>query len=93
MTKIQYTLCNEIKAELKAVKESVAAIPFTDLRQKIVESATSLVERMCSLEDKYNELKEIILHRTTTQHFNLAPSLLEKWNPAEMVLNTVLGQT
>ena len=40
---------------------------------------------MSSLEDKYNELKEIILQRTT-QHFNLAPSLLEKWNPAEMVL-------
>ena len=28
LTKIQFTLCNGIKAELQAVKESVAAIPF-----------------------------------------------------------------
>ena len=40
---------------------------------------------MCGLEDKYNKLKEIILHRTT-QHFNLDPSLLEKWEPTAMVL-------
>ena len=79
LTKIQFTLCNEIKAELQAVKESVAAIPFSDLEKKIVETTTSLEERMCGLEDKYNELKEIIIHRTT-QHFNLDPSLLEKWD-------------
>ena len=57
LTKIQFTLCNEIKAELKAVKESVTAIPFSDLKQKIVEATNSLEERMCGLEDKYNELK------------------------------------
>ena len=33
LTKIQYTLCNEIKTELQAVKESVTAIPFTDLKK------------------------------------------------------------
>ena len=85
LTKIQFTLCNEIKAELKAVKESVAAIPFSDLKKKIVETTTNLEERMCGLENKYNELKEIILHRTT-QHFKLDPSLLEKWDPTIMVL-------
>ena len=85
LTKIQFTLCNEIKAELKAVKESVAAIPFSDLKQKIVETTTSVEERMCWLEDKYNELKEIIIH-STTQHFNLDPSPLEKWDPTIMVL-------
>ena len=40
---------------------------------------------MCSLEHRYNELKEIILHRTT-QHFNIDPSLLEKWDSTVMIL-------
>ena len=79
------TVCNEIKAELKVVKESVTAIPFSDLKKKIVETTTCLEERMCGLEDKYNEMKEIILHRTI-QYFNLDPSLLEKWDPTTMVL-------
>ena len=52
LTKIQFTLCNEIKAELKAVKESVTAIPFSDLKQKVVEATESQQERMCGLEDK-----------------------------------------
>ena len=85
LTKIQFTLCNEIKAELQAVKESATAIPFSDLKKNIVEATTNLEERMCGLEDKYNELKEIILHRTT-QHFNLDPSLLENWDSTSMVL-------
>ena len=77
LTKIQFTLCNEIKTKLQAVKESVAAIPFSDLQKKIVETTTSLEERMCGLEDKYNELKEMIIHRTT-QPYNLDPSLLRE---------------
>ena len=35
---------------------------------------------MCGLEDKYNELKEIILHRTT-QYFNLDPSSFREVGP------------
>ena len=31
LTKVQLILCNEIKTELKAVKESIAAIPFDDV--------------------------------------------------------------
>ena len=85
LTKIQFTLCNEIKAELQTVKESVAAIPFTALKNKITEATKNLGERMCGLEDKYNELKETILHRTA-QHFTIDPSLLEKWNSITMVL-------
>ena len=77
LTKIQFTLCNEIKTELKTVNESVAAIPFTDLKNKVTEATTNLEERMCGLEDRYNELKEIILHGTA-QHFTIDPSLLEK---------------
>ena len=77
LTKIQFTRCNEIKAELQAVKESVDDNLFTDLQKEIAETAASLEERMFGLENKYNELKEVILHRTN-QHFNIDPSLLEK---------------
>ena len=41
LTKIQVTLCNEIKAELNAVKESVTTIPFSDLKQKVVKATTT----------------------------------------------------
>ena len=46
LTKLQFTLCNEMKAELKAVKESVNAIPFSDLKKNIVEATTNVEERM-----------------------------------------------
>ena len=36
LTKIQFTLYNEIKAELQAVKESVATIPFYDIQKKLM---------------------------------------------------------
>ena len=42
LTKIQFTLCNEIKAELTTVKEVVTAIPFSDLKQKVVEATSNL---------------------------------------------------
>ena len=85
LTKIHFTLCSEIKTELQAVKDSVAAILFTDMKNKVAEATTNLEEGMCSLEDRYNELKEIILYRTT-QHFTIDPFLLEKWDPTVMVL-------
>ena len=47
MTKIQFTLCNEIKTVLQAVKESVPAIPFIELKNKITEATTNLEEGMC----------------------------------------------
>ena len=85
LTRIQFTLYNEIKTELQAVKESVTTIPFPELKKKVSEATTNLEERMFGLEDKYNELKEIILHRTA-QHFIIDPSLLGKLDPTEMVL-------
>ena len=85
LTKIEYTLCNVIKTELQALKESVTAILFTDLKNKVKKATTNLEERVCGLEDRYNELKEIILHRTTL-HVIIDPSLLERWDPATMVL-------
>ena len=68
-----------------AVQKAVAAIPFDTMKNEIAEASNIMEERMSSLEHKYNELKEIILHRTI-QHFNIDPSLLEKWNPTDMVL-------
>ena len=85
LTKIQFTLCNEIKTELQAGKESVAAIPFLELKKKVTEATIKLEKRMCGLEDRYNELQEIILHGTA-QHFTIDPSLLEKWDPTAMIL-------
>ena len=85
LTKIQFTLCNEIKAELQAVQTSVAAIPFYAIKKGIAEATNIMEERMNTLDQRYNELKEIILHRTT-QHFNMDPSLLELWNPTVMML-------
>ena len=85
LTKVQLILCNEIKTELKAVKESIAAIPFDDVQRKITEATTMLEERMSSLEDQYNELKELIIHRTT-QNLITDPILLVYWNPADMVM-------
>ena len=85
LTKVQLILCNEIKTELKAVKESIAAISFDDVQRKVTEATTMLEERMSSLEDQYNELKELIIHRTT-QNLITHPTLLDLWNPADMVM-------
>ena len=46
LTKVQLIQCNEIKTELKAVKESIAAIPFDDVQRKVPEATTMLEERM-----------------------------------------------
>lgn len=85
LTKVQLILCNDIKAGLTALKDSIVDLPFSDLYKKISETASSLEKRMTGLEESYKELKDIIQKRTT-QHFSLDPSLLETWNPKEMVL-------
>ena len=46
------------------------------MKNEIAEATNIMEERMNTLEQSYNELKEIILHGTT-QHFNIDPSLLE----------------
>ena len=50
LTKTQYLLCGEIKEELRALKESIAEIPFQDLSKQIQELSKNLEIRMCSLE-------------------------------------------
>ena len=85
LSKTQYLLCGEIKEELKALKESIAEIPFQDISKQIQELSKNLEIRMCSLEITYKTLKDIIFQRTNQQS-QLDSSLLERWNPSETVL-------
>ena len=85
LTKVQLILCNEIKTEPKAVKESIAANPFDDVPRKVTEATTMLEERMSNLEDQYNKLKELVIHRTA-HNLITDPTLLDHWNPADMVM-------
>ena len=57
LTKVQLILCKEIKAELQTVKETIANIPFEALQKDVSEATTNMESRMCSLEQRYNELK------------------------------------
>ena len=66
LTKTQFILCSKIKTELKAVKESIAAIPFQELNKQVHEVANNLEERMCALENTYKDLKELILAKNNT---------------------------
>ena len=52
LTKIHFTLCNEIKAELQAVQKSVAAIPFDAMKNEIAEATNIMEERMNTLEQE-----------------------------------------
>ena len=90
--KVQLILCSEIKTELKAVEKSIATISFDDVQRKITEATTMLEERMSNLEDQYNKLNELIIHRTT-QNLITDPTLLDHWNPANMVTEHSLWTT
>ena len=85
LTKVQLILCSEVKTELQEVKESITAIPFVEIQRNVTEATTMLEERMNNLEDQYNELKELIIHRTT-QNYITDPTLLDHWNPADIVI-------
>ena len=85
LSKTQYLLCGEIKEELKALKQSIAEIPFQELSKQVQDLTKNLEIRMCSLELTYKTLKDIILQRTKQQS-QLDSSLLERWNPSETVL-------
>ena len=61
LTKVQLILCNEVKSEIKAVKDTITAIFFEEIQKSITESTIVLEERMTTLEDQYYELKELIL--------------------------------
>ena len=72
---IQLILCEEIKTEIQAVKESIATIPFNDVQGKITETTTLLEERMTRLEKQYSKLKDILKQRTR-QNYTADPALL-----------------
>ena len=46
LTKIQFTLCNEIKAELQAVHKTFPANPFEAMKNEIAEASNIMEERM-----------------------------------------------
>ena len=85
LTKVQLILCNDVKTELQAVKQDLSDIQFEKIQNDVTEATTFLEERMSNLEDWYNELKELILHRTT-QNTITDCTLLEHWNPTDMVI-------
>ena len=67
LSKTQYLLCGEMKEEFKALKQSIAEIPFLELSKQIQDLSKNLEIRMCSLELTYKTLKDIILQRTKQQ--------------------------
>ena len=85
LSKTQYLLCGEIREELRALKQTIAEIPFQELSKQVQNLSKNLEIRMCSLELTYKTLKDIILQRTKQQS-QLDSSLLERWNPSETVL-------
>ena len=85
LTKVELIICKEVKSKIQAVKETITAIPFKEMQKNVAEATFMLEERMNSSEDHYNEFKEIIINRTT-QNFITDPTLLEHWNPTDMVI-------
>ena len=93
LANIQLILCEEIKTEIQAVKESIATIPFDDVQRKITEATTQLEERMTRLEEQYSKLKDILKQRTR-QIYTANPALLEQWNPGNMFIqDEIIGVT
>ena len=92
LARIQLILCEEIKTEIQAVKESIATIPFDDVQRKITEATTQLEERMTRLEEQYSKLKDI-LKQKTIQNYIANPALLEHWKPGDMVSKHSLWTT
>ena len=92
LARIQLILCEEIKTEIQAVKESIATIPFNDVQGKITEATTLLEERMTRLEEQYSKLKDILKQRTR-QNYTANPALLEQWNPGNMLIKHSLWTT
>ena len=92
LARIQLILCEEIKTEIQAVKESIATIPFNDVQGKITEATTLLEERMTRLEEQCSKLKDI-LKQKTIQNYIANPALLEHWKPGDMVSKHSLWTT
>ena len=75
LTKIQLTLCNEIKTEIQEVKNIITVFPFEEMQRNSSEIATLLDERMTNLEEQYSELKKIV-KQGSIQNYIVNPALL-----------------
>ena len=91
LARIQLILCEEIKTEIQAVKESITTIPFDDVQRRIAEATTLLEERMTRLEEQCIKLN--ILKQRTRQTYITNPALLEQWNPGSMLMKHSLWTT
>ena len=92
LARIQLILCEEIKTEIQAVKESITTIPFNDVQGKITEDTTLLEERMTRLEEQCSKMRDI-LKQKTIQNYIADPALLEHWKPDDMVSKHSLWTT
>ena len=85
LTNVQLILCNEIKTEIQEVKNIITAFPFKEMQRNFSEIATLLDERMTNLEEQYTELNKIV-KQGSIQNYIANPTLLEHWNPNDMVI-------
>ena len=92
LVNIQLILCEEIKTEIQAVKESITNILFGDVQRKIIEATTQLEERMTRLEEWCSEIKDI-LKQKTIQNYIADPALLKQWKPGDMLIKYSLWTT
>ena len=81
LARIQLILCEEIKTEIQAVKESITTIPFDDVKRKIAEATTLLEERMTRLEEQCSKLKNILKQKNQTNlhHKSSSTRAMESW--------------
>ena len=68
LARSQLILCEEIKTESQAVKESIATIPFNDVQEKILKPLPMLEERMTRLEEQCSKMK---VHSKAENHTKL----------------------
>ena len=74
-----------MKSELQSIHSQLSTIPFEEVRKEQSQSFDKVNERMETLEKNFNELKDIVMKRTT-QSFKMDPKLLEQWNPTMLVI-------
>ena len=85
LTKTNLLLVADMKSELQSIHNHLSTILFEAVRKEQSQSFDKVNERMETLEKYFNELKDIVMKRTT-QSFKINPKLLEQWNPTMLVI-------
>ena len=85
LTKTNLLLVADMKSELQSIHNHMSTIPFEAVRKEQSQSFDKVNERMETLEKNFNELRDIVMKRTT-QSFKMDPKLLEQWNPTMLVI-------